>query len=396
MADPLVELAERLQAQCVERGLTVATGESCTGGLVAHLITEVPGSSAYLAGGIVAYSNAVKTAAAGRPGGRARRPWRRVGPGGDRHGRRRPRPAAGRPRRGRDRGCRARRGDRGEAGGARVRGGGRAGRRRWCGGSCGRATGRRTSVTRLGRRSRCCSSARATVARSDSGRRRRPDAPGERARVGRMTVRGAAEVGAGLAPARAPRAIAPGERIHVVGAAGAGASAAALLASWAGGAVDGCDPAVRARTRRRWTPPASPSRRATIRRMSPGSAGRHGSRSPRPSPRSTRATPSWPRRGRPGSRIEAWQQVVADAAAGRRLVGIAGTHGKSTSAGWLVHVLASAGRDPGRIRRGPAAGRPDRVRRAGDRPPGRGGRLRRRGRRVRRQLRRLSAGSSSC
>ncbi|MDQ2966435.1 MAG: Mur ligase family protein, partial [Chloroflexota bacterium] len=44
--------------------------------------------------------------------------------------------------------------------------------------------------------------------------------------------------------------------------------------------------------------------------------------------------------------VEPWQQVVADAAAGKRLVGIAGTHGKSTTAGWLVHVLAAAGADP--------------------------------------------------
>lgn len=35
--------------------------ESCTGGLVAHLITEVPGSSDYFAGGLVTYSNDLKT-----------------------------------------------------------------------------------------------------------------------------------------------------------------------------------------------------------------------------------------------------------------------------------------------------------------------------------------------
>ena len=44
--------------------------------------------------------------------------------------------------------------------------------------------------------------------------------------------------------------------------------------------------------------------------------------------------------------LEPWQQVVADAAVGRTLVGVAGTHGKSTTAGWLVHVLAAAGEDP--------------------------------------------------
>ena len=43
-----------------EKGETLAVAESCTGGLVANLLTNVPGSSAYFVGGIVAYSNAVK------------------------------------------------------------------------------------------------------------------------------------------------------------------------------------------------------------------------------------------------------------------------------------------------------------------------------------------------
>ena len=43
-----------------ERGKTLATAESCTGGLIGHIITETPGSSAYFLGGIIAYSNTVK------------------------------------------------------------------------------------------------------------------------------------------------------------------------------------------------------------------------------------------------------------------------------------------------------------------------------------------------
>ena len=60
-------MAEQLQAACTERGLTVAVAESCTGGLVAAAITEVPGSSAYFLGGVVSYANAAKEALLGVP-----------------------------------------------------------------------------------------------------------------------------------------------------------------------------------------------------------------------------------------------------------------------------------------------------------------------------------------
>ncbi|MCC8038939.1 MAG: nicotinamide-nucleotide amidohydrolase family protein [Bacteroidales bacterium] len=54
-------LAEIVQNHLTQRGLTMATAESCTGGNIAHTLTLVPGSSAYFLGGIISYSNDVKT-----------------------------------------------------------------------------------------------------------------------------------------------------------------------------------------------------------------------------------------------------------------------------------------------------------------------------------------------
>ena len=56
VADLLRNILKKLQLQ----GATVATAESCTGGLVATMLTELPGSSVVFVGGISAYANGVK------------------------------------------------------------------------------------------------------------------------------------------------------------------------------------------------------------------------------------------------------------------------------------------------------------------------------------------------
>jgi PncC family amidohydrolase len=53
----------------MEKGLTVSSAESCSGGLLAHRITNVPGSSACFLGGVVSYSNDAKERLLGVPHG---------------------------------------------------------------------------------------------------------------------------------------------------------------------------------------------------------------------------------------------------------------------------------------------------------------------------------------
>lgn len=58
-------LDELVHKTLVERGLTLATAESCTGGNIARLLTAQAGASAYFKGGVVAYSNEVKESVLG-------------------------------------------------------------------------------------------------------------------------------------------------------------------------------------------------------------------------------------------------------------------------------------------------------------------------------------------
>jgi PncC family amidohydrolase len=63
--EELVELAARVLESCRRLHVTLAAAESCTGGLIGHLLTEVPGSSDVFRAGIVSYGDAMKTALLG-------------------------------------------------------------------------------------------------------------------------------------------------------------------------------------------------------------------------------------------------------------------------------------------------------------------------------------------
>ncbi len=56
-----INLEESLGDLLRERGLTLSTAESCTGGNIARLVTSIPGSSDYFTGSVVAYDNRIKT-----------------------------------------------------------------------------------------------------------------------------------------------------------------------------------------------------------------------------------------------------------------------------------------------------------------------------------------------
>ena len=63
----LEELARQLQDRAIPAGISVATAESCTGGLVGHAITSIAGSSGYYLGGVISYADAVKIEQLGVP-----------------------------------------------------------------------------------------------------------------------------------------------------------------------------------------------------------------------------------------------------------------------------------------------------------------------------------------
>jgi PncC family amidohydrolase len=61
------DLPTEVGKRLIERGWSVALAESCTGGLIAKRLTDVPGSSRYVKGGVVAYANDAKMGLLGVP-----------------------------------------------------------------------------------------------------------------------------------------------------------------------------------------------------------------------------------------------------------------------------------------------------------------------------------------
>lgn len=62
-----MRLEQRVATALTDRDLTLATAESCTGGGLSRLLTDIPGASAFFIGGVIAYQNEVKAQLLGVP-----------------------------------------------------------------------------------------------------------------------------------------------------------------------------------------------------------------------------------------------------------------------------------------------------------------------------------------
>jgi len=160
------------------------------------------------------------------------------------------------------------------------------------------------------------------------------------------------EIGAGLAPARRGAPLSLPLRLHVVGVGGTAATAAALHAAALGVQVTGYDRELSSDTARMLTAAGvkicaegdlDAIRSANIVAVSKAITS---TQPDHPQLRAAREA---------GLPLVSVQQVIADAAAtrGGTLLGVAGTHGKTTSTGWLLAALRASGRDPSAFVGGP-------------------------------------------
>ena len=167
-------------------------------------------------------------------------------------------------------------------------------------------------------------------------------------------TRSIGEIGAGLAPSRAGAPFSLPLALHIVGVGGTAAIGAALHAAALGVSVTGCDRHLRDEAARLLDAAGvsvhdeddlGPARTATLVAVSKAIT------STRPDHPQLHAARS------AGVPIVSLQQVIADVAAtrGGPLIGVAGTHGKTTSTGWLLAALRASGRDPSAFVGGPLA-----------------------------------------
>jgi len=60
-------LAKKIGELLTKKNKTLSLAESCTGGLTTSLLTDIPGSSAYILGGVISYTNGIKNKVLGVP-----------------------------------------------------------------------------------------------------------------------------------------------------------------------------------------------------------------------------------------------------------------------------------------------------------------------------------------
>ena len=131
-----------------------------------------------------------------------------------------------------------------------------------------------------------------------------------------------------------------GRELHFIAIGGAGMSGLALVCHRLGAAVTGCDRAESSYLERLRAAGHRAARSATTPTPCP--------RAPRSSsrPRSPRTTRSSRRARERGQRVIHRGELLAELCAEKRLIAVAGTHGKTTTAGMLVHALRALGADP--------------------------------------------------
>lgn len=164
-------------------------------------------------------------------------------------------------------------------------------------------------------------------------------------------TRSVEEISRGLEPTRPARRIVGGERIHVIGAAGSAAAASLLLGQAAGASVSGCDSGEPSAYSLGVEAAGIPiAWRHDVGHVV-GAGGRPLVDRIAVSKALTSVNPDQPElhaAHAAGIPATSCQQLIADVAAtfGGTLLAVAGTHGKSTTTGWLVHLLTEAGEDP--------------------------------------------------